>query len=69
MFFEGNVESIAVASRFSRKNSVRIAGKGEGRGKFYQGSDEDKPAATIGRKSREEAMMRRREERWKRARS
>ena len=69
IFFDGNFVSIAVASRFSRKNPVLIAGKGEGRGKFDQESDEDKPATTIGSKSREEAMMRRREERLKRARS
>ena len=43
MPFDGNFVSIAVAGRFSRKNSALIVGKGEGRGKFDQGSDDDKP--------------------------
>ena len=32
-----------MAGRSSRKNSALIVGKGEGGGKFDQGSDDDKP--------------------------
>jgi hypothetical protein len=38
-----NFVSIAVAGRFSRKNSALIVGKGEAGEKFDQGRDENKP--------------------------